>query len=397
VDSRNLLLIGAIALSGYGIWQASPNANADPVKPKPKPQQQLKTFTVPQAVGTATGARRLKISLSVTNPQDLKVREGDTVSAGQILADQDRERSKLEAQKRQLQLASDRIAGESIFEPPAPKPVPEVSKLPPPNYAEQEAAIKAAELKLDQARRAYDLQLGADKNPIIESASTSSAGAQVDQASDALALQQRKLDAIANLKDLPPEVVPHEQEVLKRKEEALQQAQSILELERSKLDAAKSNRAEKLKNLADAVEAAAADHSMAVGRLQAAKDKRAHDEYEHSVTMARRAEELNQAQQSYSKQKQDLTEQKRNREFQLAQLKEKVGNLEERIGQLSTIRSPYGGVIKRVKELKQSNNQLNFELTLVTGSVQRISSPAATNSRSITSTIPSRSTPSPRR
>jgi DNA repair exonuclease SbcCD ATPase subunit len=384
---RNAFLVGAIALAGLGLWKNSPIANA--VTPEP-----LKTFTVPTPVVTGN-TKRLKINLSVSSPDDLKVREGDTVSAGQILADQDKERAKLEAQKRQLQLASDRISGSAIYEPPSPKPVPEVSKLPPANYAEQQAAIESAKLKLDQARRAYDLQLGADRNPIIESASTSSAGAQVDQAADAVALQQRKLDAIATIKDLPPEIIPHEQEVLKRKQEELQQAQSKLDLERSKLEAAKSTRAEKLKNLADAVEAAAADHALAIGRLQAAKDKRAHDEYEHSITMARRAEELNQAQQNYSKQQQDLTEQKRNREFQLAQLKEKVGSLDERISQLSTIRSPYNGVIKRVKEVKQANNQLDFELTLISGSVQSSSSRAISNP--VANAIPSSSVPSPRK
>jgi DNA repair exonuclease SbcCD ATPase subunit len=399
--TRSSLLIGAIALAGLGIWQASPIANAD-VGGKPAPlktitvpqtQEPLKTFSVNQPL--VGGTKRLKINISVSNPQDLKVRENDLVSAGQILADQDQERGKLEGQKRQLQLAIARIAGESIFEPPPPKPVPEVSKLPAANYAEQEAAIKAAELKLDQARRTYDLQLGADKNPIIESASTSSAGAQVDQASDAVSLQQRKLDAIATMKDLPPEIIPHEQEVLKRKQEELQQAQSKLELEKSKLEAAKSARAEKLKTLADAVEAAAADHALAIGRLQAAKDKRAYDEYQHSVTMARRTEELNQAQQNYSRQQQDLTEQRRNREFQLAQLKEKIGSLDERIGQLSTIRSPYSGVIKRVKEVKQSNNTLNFELTLISGNLQHSSSPAV-SATSVTNAIPSRSVPNPK-
>ncbi len=48
--------------------------------------------------------KRLKININITNPEDLKVKEGDLVKAGQILADKDRERKRLTGQRDKLNL-----------------------------------------------------------------------------------------------------------------------------------------------------------------------------------------------------------------------------------------------------------------------------------------------------
>ena len=53
--------------------------------------------------------RRLTINVSVTDPDDLKVAEGDRISVGQLIADRGRERQRLEAQARQLDLTLQRL------------------------------------------------------------------------------------------------------------------------------------------------------------------------------------------------------------------------------------------------------------------------------------------------
>lgn len=78
-----------------------------------------------------SSGRLLKLNITVTSPEDLKVREGDTVSAGQILADRDKERARLTAQREQIQLSLNKIEQTELLSPPKPLPVPDVQELPP--------------------------------------------------------------------------------------------------------------------------------------------------------------------------------------------------------------------------------------------------------------------------
>ena len=55
-----------------------------------------------------TTPRRLNITVNVTEPDDLKVSEGEQVAKGEIIADRERERKRLTAQQKQLQLSLDR-------------------------------------------------------------------------------------------------------------------------------------------------------------------------------------------------------------------------------------------------------------------------------------------------
>jgi len=53
--------------------------------------------------------KRLKINLSIANPSDLKVREGDKVTRGQVIADRDGERSRLNRERRETLLSIAKI------------------------------------------------------------------------------------------------------------------------------------------------------------------------------------------------------------------------------------------------------------------------------------------------
>ncbi len=52
--------------------------------------------------------RRLTVTVRVQEPEDLKVKEEDTIKAGQVIADRERERKRLTSQKQQLQLSLQR-------------------------------------------------------------------------------------------------------------------------------------------------------------------------------------------------------------------------------------------------------------------------------------------------
>ncbi|MEN8445907.1 MAG: hypothetical protein ABG776_12925, partial [Cyanobacteria bacterium J06555_13] len=92
--------------------------------------------------------RRLTINVSVTDPDDLKVTEGDRISVGQLIADRGRERQRLEAQARQLDLALQRLEHSTIT-PPLPPAIP--PPIATPTYLEEIATIDRAKADVDQA------------------------------------------------------------------------------------------------------------------------------------------------------------------------------------------------------------------------------------------------------
>ena len=68
--------------------------------------------------------KRLNITVSISEPDDLKISEGSLVKTGDVIADRERERTRLQAQEKQLQLSLDRLSAASITSPAAPQPVP---------------------------------------------------------------------------------------------------------------------------------------------------------------------------------------------------------------------------------------------------------------------------------
>ncbi len=91
--------------------------------------------------------RRLTINVAVTDPDDLKVTEGDRISVGQLIADRGRERQRLEAQARQLTLTLQRLEQSTITPPLPPQQPPAIAT---PTYLEETAAIDRAKADVDQ-------------------------------------------------------------------------------------------------------------------------------------------------------------------------------------------------------------------------------------------------------
>lgn len=386
---------------------ASPNPEKKEAVAAATPQPQ--PFSQPQQ-------RRFKTTITVSNPGDIKVREGDTISIGTVLADRQQERQQLLAQQSKLSLSLQRLIERSASRPLEPKRVPQVLNLPSPSYKEEEAAIRKATLQVEQSRRAYfsykevanseankdnfELERAResykaqydDMNSVLpEIPSVGAAESKVKKAQRAIDLQSRKLDAISLLEELPPEIKLHEQEMLNTKREELEQTTSALEnqkaiasvaekarqeklktladkIEGQRVEADRSQlqRAERLKSLFDAVEQASADLELAKSKLEAAKSKRAYDEYQHSITLARRAEEENQAAQAFNRAKDEYASSERERQFQAAQIQNQIAFVEEKLQQVSIVRSPYNGKVYKIKQLGQQNTEIKFELTIIT-------------------------------
>lgn len=156
-------VLAVVALGGVALAQPSPA----PLSP---PEQ----LDAPQP---AAAPQRLTINVTVADPDDLKVAEGDRVAVGQLLADRGREKRQLEAQQAQLKLSLQRLQSATITAPLPPAQPPAIAS---PTYLEQQAAIERAK----------------------------AAVAVVEQA---IANKQQALSYLAQLPSLDPLVLEHEQ------------------------------------------------------------------------------------------------------------------------------------------------------------------------------------------
>ena len=315
--------------------------------------------------------KTLKLNLTISSPKDLKVREGDIVVAGEVLADQVEERSRLTTGLQALELEYKQLVTKTILVPPPPVQVPAVKSLPPISYDEEEAAITAGAVAIRQAERAFQQQTQNIKTPPIEeSAALRRASVEVANEERLVNNQKRKIDVVAVLKDLPDAVMPHEQEVLKQKEASLKQVKADYELAQAKLSAATIAQTEKLLQLEVTLEKARAEQKVAIAKLQTKKDNRAYTEYKASITAAERAEQSNFASISHLRQLQQTDQQQRDRDYQLAQIQTKIASVKEQ-SLVSLVTSPYSGTIKSIKVQKQTNNNLAVEITLTVSDNRR--------------------------
>ncbi|WP_458789415.1 HlyD family secretion protein [Adonisia turfae] len=125
--------LALIGLGGVAVAQTSMLSEISPLEQPTRPNE---------------APRRLTINVSVTDPDDLKVTEGDRISVGQLIADRTRDRNRLEAQAKQLDLTLQRLEHSTITPPLPPATPPPIAT---PTYVEQNAAIDRAKADVDQA------------------------------------------------------------------------------------------------------------------------------------------------------------------------------------------------------------------------------------------------------
>lgn len=330
--------------------------------PSPPPDIAVPSIPIAQQLPS----KRFKVKITVSDIKDLKVREGDSVSIGEILADRTTERTRLEGNKRDLISSLKQLESQKIIEPPKPLKVPEVSRLPDISYAEELAAINSAKLRLDQAQQEYAKQVATlNSEPAGEAAEVEKAKVKLAEQANLIDIQETKIEQIKSLQNLPASVSEHEARVLDNMRSQLAQLESELRLMQGKLQDSAAARREKLAQLQVEVEQARAGVNLNESKLDTAKQRRQYLEYEHSINLARRLEEQNQSSQIYATQLQRVAEAQSQKEFQIAQMRTKINDVDTQLNELSVIKSPVSGVVRRVKNLGQTDRSISFELSII--------------------------------
>lgn len=289
---RDLILLLAIALTG-----CSPAASQSL---SPRTSAPLPTVS---PTDTSGSRRTLELRLTLTSVEDLKVRQGDKVKEGQVISDRVRDRARLQAQKRGLEIQIDRLK-QPVAAPPPSRQIPDLAALPPATFLDETAEVEAAKLKVQIAQ-------------------------------EKVTAQERKIDLLDSLPDSQvPEAVPaHEAEVLRQ--------------------------------LQGEVDQAIAAQQLTEGRLNQAQQDRQYQEYQHSVEQNKRAIAIQQAELQRQQQLQNQQEQEQNRAYQLAQVEAQLQTVEGQISQLSAVRCPFPGTIRKVKYENQTDQNLIAVLSLI--------------------------------
>lgn len=192
-------IIGCYLLVG-----CSATAQTSPTSP-PSPPSKDSPNVITSDDGQAQG--RFKIRVNLTAPDDLKVKEGDIIITGQIIADKVRDRTRLSFEKdsltREIALLRKKLSS----------PLPGVKPLPKADFQEESARIETA--------RQSALELIRQREQ-----------------------QQRKMDVLANLEpgEVPEEIQAHEQVVLDEYQRQENQAQAEVQATIGKLERSKELR-----------------------------------------------------------------------------------------------------------------------------------------------------------
>lgn len=222
--------------------------------------------------GGLVGPPSHTITVTVTDHEDIRVEEGQSVGEGDVVSDRVGERERLLGKKKQLEMAIEQMS----------LPLSEVALLPDPNYEQEVIALKKARFNLEQADRALADYPGS-----------------------------RFLDSLLE------EV--HDTERVKE----------IAKLRERRISAA------------IAVEAA-------VARLSEAKTRYQQQKYQHSIHLT--AHETNLQRQQY----------------QLASLRGQLQKVEADLEELVAVRSPFSGMVRRVRFVGQNERSIRVEIVLDT-------------------------------
>jgi len=251
---------------------------------------------------SVTQPKLLRINLTLSDPSDLKVKQGNLLKVGDVISDRDEERKRLAAQRADY-LATIKILSLPIAKPIEPLNIKKVPTLPDQSFAEIESNIDLQRIKVKSAQ-------------------------------DKVAQQKQKLDLIETLnpRDLPSGTKEHESVKLSEFETAVKTEEARLNVE--------------------------------LGKFESEKSGRSMRQYEQEQTEIRNALEKNRSLQEYSKALADYDRTEQERVFRVADLKTKVALVDEKLKEISTVRAQYASEVKRVRFVKQVNNNIDVELLL---------------------------------
>ena len=323
--------------------------------------------------------KRLKIELDVNNPDDILVKEGQTVAANQLIADRQSERSTLTAQLQETNLSIERLnAAPKVTQIP-PAEVKSLKASPPkPTYLEERAQITAAVAKVASLQRKYALAQVSAKSTLPETSTVRASKIAIKLAEEKVAKQQQKIDALSTLDDIDTAIKDHERVKLRDLNRAAVEAQTKLDRDTIAESVAQANSGSRLADIESEVISAQKDLELTRSRLTTAIEKRKQTEFDYQIKEVERSQQVQRLELERVKIQDTNKLALHDREYQIAQLVLKKGQIQKQLATIGAIRTPHQGTIRRVKLVAQHGSLLRYEVALVyTPSTAKLTNPLA--------------------
>jgi hypothetical protein len=311
-------------------------------------------------------SKRLKIEIDVTSPDDLLVREGQTVAANQLIVDRQSERSTLLTQLQETQLSIEKLKTTPKVSQLPPAAVKRLNSLPPKtSYGEEQAQITAAVAKIADLDRKYALAQASSKSTLLETEKVRGSKIAVRQIEEKIARHNQKIAALATLEDIDQSVKDHEQSKLRELNRSLSEAQTKLEQDVATEGIAKATRSSRLVDAQSEITAAQRDLQLARAKLITSTERRQQLEYDYQIKDTERGEQVQRTELERVKLQETKQLQAHDRDYQIAQLVLKQQQVQKQLGTIGVVRTPHQGTIRRVKLVAQHGNLLRYEIALV--------------------------------
>lgn len=356
---KNWWLVVSIFLSlgGVAIAQSSiPNSQ--------QPQMEVFRGSKTRESTVQSNQRNLRLTITVDSPDHLKIKQGETIDKGEVIADNSNERDRLLRQQKSIKLQVENLFSKKLPKPFEPKPAPPLIPLPSAKFLEEESAINQASLKLQQAQALLDsrTQILKYDNPQVR-AIAEEAEAALRNSSEKV-IEQEEL--IKNMKDmkLDSSVLRHEEAKLIQIRGEQEQKQSLVDQAKAKVEFAAIEQQQEIQRLQTAVQIAESELQVVRSRLESSKNNRKLLEYRASLEKAERVERENQSKLSYSQQQQRYAQAVRDKDYRLAQLQISLAAIDDKLSQIPVVRSPRDGYIRRVKPWVGRNGQYTTTITI---------------------------------
>jgi hypothetical protein len=308
----------------------------------------------------------LKIELDVSNPDDILVKEGQTVAANQLIAARQSERSTLTAQLQETNLSIEKLNAAPKVSQLPPAGVKTLNSLPPKtSYTEEQAQITAAAARVSDLQRKYALAQAGAEATLIETQKVRGSRIALKQAQEKIATHQQKIDALSTLDDIDEAVKEHEKVKLRELNRSLIEATTKLDQEIATENIAKATRTSHLADSQFEITGAQRELQLAKSRLATAIEKRKQLEFDYQVKGMEHTQQAQRIELERVKLQETSKLASHDREYQIAQLVLKKGQIQKQLSTIGAIRSPSQGTIRRVKLVAQHGSLLRYEVALV--------------------------------
>lgn len=352
-----IIIVMALLLVGFELFSSISTAI-----PNSRYTQNKQSNTQKTQSNTHNLDRPLLLTITVNDPNSLRVKTGDFVKVGDVIADNLKEKSRLSAQRKNISLEIAKLKDSKIIPPRPLRKFPPIRHLPPANYTEELGAISSAKLKLQHANLIL-----AHRTPQltkVDDLAYQQAQSKVDE-------QSQIIQEMQNIK-AQSEVMDHESAVMKKLQGDLAKA-------KDEMEQAKSNQAQELEQLRINVQLAESELQRKEEALLVARSRRKMQEFTEGAEDTKRSQQEEQLALEHARQFLVYEQQRRDLNYKVAQLGIRQQQIDDKLADLSTIRSPKSGYIKHIAPWIGRNGKYTTRL-IIAGSYTADSSSDSSSS-----------------